>query len=188
VDVMSLSWGFPEPPGIEEIETALIRAHNQNVVILAAASNEGYLTEIAYPARLYDFVICIGAATGHGALGDFTASDPDFQNYAALGIAVRGASVKGSWYQSNPTEIKKGTSTATPIAAGIAALLIDFAGRNDCKHAKGHKAMLKLFAKFSRPRDTYRVLAPQQLIKDPKTMKKTIEDALANGTLSYELL
>jgi hypothetical protein len=183
---MSISWGFHVSSGIEEIEEALIRAHNQNIVILAAASNEGDLNEVAFPARLRDFVICIGAATGHGAIGDFTASDPNFQHYAALGIAVRGASLKDLWYRSNPTEIRRGTSTATPIAAGIAALLIDFARRNDCK-LKSHKAMLKLFAKFSRPKDTYRVLASQQLSNDPTILKKIIEDALATGNPSNEL-
>jgi hypothetical protein len=172
--------------GIEEIEEALIRAHNQNVIILAVASNEGDLNEVAFPTRLRDFVICIDAATGHGAIRDFTANDSNFQHYAALGIAVRGASLKDLWYRSNPTEIRRGTSTATPIAAGIAALLIDFARRNDCK-LKSHKAMLKLFAKFSRPKDTYRVLASQQLSNDPTILKKIIEDALATGNPSNEL-
>jgi hypothetical protein len=185
--VISISWGFQRnSPGI--VEKALIKAHDQNVVILAAASNEGDLNEIAFPARLYDSVICIGAATGHGSVADFTASDPDFQHYAALGIAVRGASLNGMWYRSNPTEIRDGTSTATPIAAGIAALLIDYANRNDCKLTKGHKGMLRLFAKLSRHKDTYRVLTLQQLIKDPHTMKRIIEDALANSILRYEVL
>jgi Subtilase family len=188
VDVMSLSWGFPyDSPGIKKVEKALIKAHNQNIVILAAASNEGDLNEVAFPARLSDSVICIGAATGHGSIADFTTSDPKFQHYATLGIAVRGASLKGMWYRSNSTEIRSGTSTATPIAAGIAALLIDYASRNDCKLTKGHKGMLRLFAKLSHHKDTYRILAPQQLIKDPDTMKEIIEDALANGILRYEL-
>lgn len=163
-----------------------MKAHDENIVILAAASNEGDLNEVAFPARLYDSVICIGAATGHGAIGDFTASDPDFQNYAALGIAVRGASLKGLWYRSNSTEISSGTSTATPIAAGIAALLIDYASRNDCNFTKSHKSILRLFAKLSRQKDTYRVLAPHKLIEDPITLKKIIEDALSNGILRYE--
>jgi Subtilase family len=182
---MSISWGFPH--GIVEIEKALIKAHDQNIVILAAASNEGYLNEIAFPARLSDSVICIGAATGHGSIADFTTSDPKFQHYATLGIAVRGASLNGMWYQQNPTELRSGTSTATPIAAGIAALLIDYAGRNACKLTKGHEGMLKLFAMLSRHDDTYRVLALQPLM-DPNAMKGIIEEALANGILRYELL
>lgn len=188
MDVISISWGFPrDQPGIEEIEKALIRAHDENIVILAAASNEGDLNEVAFPARLYEYVICIGATTGYGAIADLNASDPDFQNYATLGIAVPGASLKGMWYRSNPTELRNGTSTATPIAAGIAALLIDYASRNDCKLKKGHEGMLKLFAKLSRHKDTYRVLAPWQLINDPTIIKKTIEDGLANGIFRYEL-
>lgn len=183
---MSLSWGFPpDQPGIENIEKALIRAHDQNVVIVAAASNEGDLNKIAFPARLYNYVICIGAADGFGAVTSFTTTDPDIQHYATLGKAVSGASLKGPWYRSNPTELRSGTSTATPIAAGIAALLIDYVGRNGSKLAKSHKGMLKLFAKISHDKDTYRVLAPSQLIENPDTLKKIIEDGLANGILRY---
>jgi len=179
---MSLSWGFSrDQPGIEDIEKALIDAHKNNIVILAAASNEGGLNKVAFPARLYDYVICIGATEGYGAVATFTTTDPDLQNYATLGKAVSGASLKGLWYKSNATELRSGTSTATPIAAGIAALLIDYARRNDLKLEKSHKSMLKLFAKISYDKDTYRFLAPSPLIKNPDTLKKIIEDGLANG-------
>jgi len=179
---MSLSWGFSrDHPGIEAIEKALIDAHKNNIVILAAASNEGDLNKVAFPARLYDYVICIGATEGFGAVATFTTTDPDLQSYATLGKAVSGASLKGLWYKSNPTELRSGTSTATPIAAGIAALLIDYAHRNDLKLEKSHKSMLNLFATISYDKDTYRFLAPSQLIENPDALKKIIEDGLANG-------
>ncbi len=181
---MSLSWGFPpDQPGIEGIEKALVEAHKNNILILAAASNEGNLKKVAFPARLYDYVICIGAAEGYGAVATFTTTDHDFKNYATLGKAVSGASLNGLWYRSNPTELRSGTSTTTPIAAGIAALLIDYARRNDYILEKSHKAMLKLFATISDDKDTYRVLAPWQLIENLDTLKKIMEDGLTNGIL-----
>jgi subtilisin family serine protease len=159
VDVISLSWGFLDDH--PRIESALINAYQKNIIILAAASNHGLMDQIAFPARLRDYVICIGAARGDGTTASLTAEDPEYQSYTAPGIGVLGASVKRSLWGGYTTERKDGTSSATPIAAGIAALFIEYSRRNNLGEARSHENMLKLFSAIStETRNTYRLLRP----------------------------
>ena len=71
-------------------------------------------------------VLCIGAADGMGNRSDFTSYKSGVEKYTALGVAVNGAKVP--FYEDKKLlEVRRsGSSTATPIAAGIAALLIDY--------------------------------------------------------------
>ena len=55
---------------IPELMQALRYAHRHNVLVVAAAGNEGYRT-IAYPARAPD-VVSVGATTEHGCLADYS--------------------------------------------------------------------------------------------------------------------
>jgi hypothetical protein len=96
--VISISWGFPAAEEHPQIKAALRNAHSRNIIILAAAANHGMLDQIAFPARLRDHVICIGAAGGTGATTHFTAQDTLCQSFMAPGKGVRGASIRRtSW-------------------------------------------------------------------------------------------
>lgn len=120
--MISLSWGFPDDRPHLQIESALQNAHNKNIVILAAAANHGRMNQIAFPARLRDYVICIGAARRDGTIAGFTTEDAHFQGFTAPGVGVCGASVgRMSSWRGDRTERKDGTSSATPTAAGVAA-------------------------------------------------------------------
>jgi hypothetical protein len=174
VDVISISWGFLDDH--PRIESALINAYRKNIIILAAASNHGLMDQIAFPARLRDYVICIGAARGDGMTAGLTAEDTEYQNYTAPGIGVLGASVKrSSFWGGYTTERKDGTSSATPIAAGIAALFIEYSDWNNLGEARRHENMLKLFSAMSAETGkTYRLLRPWTLVE------QKVEEAL-NG-------
>ena len=139
-------------------------------------------------------VICIGASNGKGKLVDFSSDEPDNQNYAAIGIAVTGASI--SKYNdsnfvrylsgpNNDSECKSGTSVATSIAAGIAALFLEYTGipRDHFEPKKRHIHLCKLFFSMSKYYGgTYRVLLPWMLLdRDVELSRKRIADALANG-------
>jgi hypothetical protein len=181
--VISLSWGFPDDRPHPQIESALHNAHKKNIVILAAAANHGRMNQIAFPARLRDYVICIGAARGDGLIARFTAEDPLFQGFTAPGIGVCGASVRriSSW-RGDMTERKDGTSSATPIAAGVAALFIEYCRRKGLGEAGSHENMLKLFSAMSAETgDTYRMLRPWTLIDEGN-----IQAALTAGTIEFE--
>jgi hypothetical protein len=160
--VISISWGFSKDH--PRIKNALSKAHSKNIVILAAAANHGRLDQIAFPARSSKYVICIGAARGDGRATGFTAEDPEFQSFMAPGNGVLGASVRRTWLGGYTTERKDGTSSATPIAAGVAALFIEYMRRTDRYEVASRQNIFKLFSDTSADfGETYRLLCPWTL-------------------------
>ncbi|KAG4438864.1 hypothetical protein IFR05_005653 [Cadophora sp. M221] len=122
VDIISMSFGFEH--SVDVIDEAIRLADSNNVIMFAAASNQGGNSNIAWPARLPQ-VICIYATDSYGNRCDFTPTEATRgDNFAVLGQAV-----KSCWppHLGQGGEVRKsGTSTATPIAAGIAAIVLDF--------------------------------------------------------------
>jgi hypothetical protein len=171
VDIISISWGLNEDvPGVAD---ALRRAKSMGVIVLASASNQGANHPITFPARLKNIVFCVGAADGKGNPSAFNPPFIGEEKYSALGEAVLGA-VPGNQYRR-----KDGTSTATPIAAGIAAVLIDFT-RQFIDMPKGpeiYETMRKLFIKMSEAtvEQPCRYLAPWYLINPGEGSRKIIK-------------
>lgn len=123
IDIISMSFGWE---GLKPaVQYQLNRAHSANILVLAASSNGGRSTKtlFSYPAR-EESVMAIGAARGNYKT-DAVFSPPAVwykPNFLVLGEAVPLYDSKG-----NPVpSIKRlsGTSFATPIAAGIAALVL----------------------------------------------------------------
>lgn len=114
-----MSFGFKSK--VHAIARAIQYANDNNVLVLAAAGNSGSLERVRYPASDPN-VLCIFAATGHGNMyhGNPTRTE-DETNFELLGVAVRG-------YVPNdvaPEEVRRsGTSQATAVAAGVAALIL----------------------------------------------------------------
>ncbi|OCL14569.1 subtilisin-like protein [Glonium stellatum] len=132
VDIISMSFGYEkEQP---EIEKQLKRADNHNILVFAAASNDGASKpiNIAWPARATN-VMCVNSATGEGNNSGFNPPmDPKKWNFAMLGEEVNSTwplqLIKEAEREENGgTKRKSGTSFATPIAAATAALVLEFA-------------------------------------------------------------
>ena len=125
MDIISISWGMNED--VPEVTKAIDNAYSEGIIILASASNEGANDCISFPARLKN-VFCIGAADGKGYDAGFNPPFLGSEKYSALGAAVLGADVDTSGLLDghSTTSRRMGTSTATPIAAGIAAVFLEY--------------------------------------------------------------
>jgi serine protease len=127
---------------IPELIRALEYAHRHNVLVVAAAGNEGHAA-IAYPARA-PYVVSVGATTEHGCLADYSndgagltlvapgggadanlPGDPNCFPEKPPGRDVYQVTFTGSSFSrfGMPSGYE-GTSMATPHVAATAALII----------------------------------------------------------------
>lgn len=121
VDIISLSFGLEPDNRNVEIDKAIFNAISDNTIIFAAAANNGGNKPRAYPANRRTGVICIHASDGRGNDGGISPSpEARKSNFSTLGI-----SIESRW--KGKKVLKSGTSFATPIAAALAANMLEFA-------------------------------------------------------------
>lgn len=130
VDIISMSLGWDENSDLG-LRAAIERARASSVLLFAASSNEGIRTKagMAYPARALE-VIAVDAADVHGNPSKFNPPQlRDKARFTALGEAVRSTYPLHLPSEDSEDGFKRmvGTSCATPIAAGIAGLVLEFA-------------------------------------------------------------
>jgi hypothetical protein len=147
---------------VDEIETAIRDASQPGRprLIFAAASNSGKNDPRAFPANNNRWVICVHASKGNGEDGGINPEIQSGFNFMTLGMGLelmeRENFVKNGRARSRFNRvIKSGTSFATPIAAGIAATVLDLASRVDAinprakiklKRPEGMEKMLMLMS------------------------------------------
>jgi hypothetical protein len=138
-DIVSLSLGWEQEP-IEEnvpvISNAISSAlahRNQKVLVFAAASNMGGSKHELFPAK-HPTVFSVRGASTKGKHGDFNPSLPKYGEkvFATLGIQVP-ARTRGD--STSPYSPKTGTSVATAIMAGMAAIVIGYVNIHDRKES-----------------------------------------------------
>ncbi|MGG2063860.1 S8 family serine peptidase [Bacillus sp. S14(2024)] len=115
-DVINMSLGGPRPSAV--VQEAINKAIEKNVVIVAAAGNDGE-SLYSYPAS-YNGVISVGATDADNRLTDFSTYGP------SMDIVAPGAQIFSTIYTpEKPDTYAKlnGTSMASPIVAGVASLI-----------------------------------------------------------------
>jgi hypothetical protein len=120
-----MSFGFhDEVPAVNQAIVDCIAKRKERITFMAAASNSGGNSDVMWPAR-HDAVFDIRATDLDGCFVSFNAP-PDFDGGDVFGTL--GVNVEGAWPKAETGyKIDSGTSFATPIAAGIAALVLDAA-------------------------------------------------------------
>lgn len=164
--IISMSFGFDNlTQKLDCIKREILYAHSKETVLFAAARNNGGVKGIAYPASQTE-VICINSTDGEGNPSPFNPSPKEDKNFSTLGEAVL-----SSWPRSVQQRMT-GTSFATPIAAGIAAVTMDYmeqkrrgwSEENDryvAKKIKTRGGIIAVFDKhLSDPRSGFRFLCP----------------------------
>ncbi|KAH6960043.1 hypothetical protein BKA56DRAFT_662563 [Ilyonectria sp. MPI-CAGE-AT-0026] len=170
VDIISMSFGWPSSDfdGYDALQAAIDKAYGKKVLMFAAAANSGGRLGRAYPASSSQ-VICVHSTNTYGSASDFSpTAEPN-----AINIATVGESIQSAWPmllcrdKSNPkcVESRSGTSYATPIVAGIAAFLLQYARLHlresaalELKRKEKMEALLRRCAERGpnyKPRDGY---------------------------------
>lgn len=180
--IISMSFGFEEENDL--IDTAVDSAISAGKLVFAAASNNGGISGRARPAR-HEGVMCIHASDGKGNKGGMNPTPKiNSDNFSTLGVAV-----PSRW--KGQSVFKTGTSFATPIAAGFAADILEFARRR-CNNLTSRKrkllhqkrGMQAIFRKMAENRDGYDFIYPARLwrgsygIKMEHEAVKAIEDVM----------
>jgi hypothetical protein len=127
MDVLSMSLGASS--GDSALQDACDRAYNAGIVVVAASGNDGQ-SSISYPAR-YSSCIAVGAIDSNHNLASFSNYGSQ-QEVVAPGVNIYSTMPTYSvtlnqwWYGglSQNYDQMSGTSMATPMVAGVAALVL----------------------------------------------------------------
>ena len=114
VDIINMSWGLYEDVAV--LKSLIQQASIQGIVLVAAAGNDGD-QGLFYPAA-YPEVMSVGAT-------DQNDSKASFSNYGStIDVMAPGVGIYSTLPEGNNTYgNKNGTSMATPMVAGLAALV-----------------------------------------------------------------
>lgn len=131
VDIISMSFGWENEQ--EEVDKQIDLARSKGILLFAAASNNGDLGTGSYPASKHA-VYCVYSCSGFGAKSTFNprSSKPEksfmFPGEDITILEANHKPTKGVQKSGEGgVERRTGTSYATPIAAGSAAMLLDLA-------------------------------------------------------------
>lgn len=116
---------FGTPQDSRTLRDAILRLHEQGVVVVAAAGNEGpprsgERSSVSYPAR-YPEVIAVAAVDGQGRTAAFSSRGPE------VDIAAPGVAIPSTWPGGRYRTLS-GTSMAAPHVTGVAALVLAASG------------------------------------------------------------
>lgn len=111
-DILNMSLQFPV--GTQALRDAIIYARGEGAVVIAATGNFG--SSIAFPAR-WPEVIGVGATTNTDAPWSSSNSGPE------ISVAAPGRDI-WSLVNFSTYSFQSGTSFASPLVAGIAALML----------------------------------------------------------------
>ena len=122
-DIISISLGW-------KYDNGHLYAQEKHVLVIAATSNDGIRDSsgMMYPARAHN-VISVDSANGEGETSGFNPASNDNENSKGDRFTAPGEDILSAYPPDlGESGIKRmtGTSFSTPIAAGVAALVLEF--------------------------------------------------------------
>ena len=159
--MISISFGFEQQ--VRVIRDAIVAAENSNVIVLAAASNCGGNARLSWPAR-HPTVFSIYASDGYGNKYHRNPTQQRHDdNFAVLGSCVK------AWWPSGHKVLRSGTSTATPIAAGLASMTIHFVKQHQQEYKRrsgftdeDFEELQQRLSTYSGMRSVFRLMVEQE--------------------------
>lgn len=162
VDIVVLSLGFDEEN--EPIRRAISQAssHPRDKLIFAAASNlnTGSMDQsqrVCFPASM-NGVFCIRSADGHGTWVNSPNRTDGTDNFSVLGTGLEAAWPLDLNNQQD-TKSVSGTSFATPIAAGIAAIVLEYSIQKEVEDARLPTSWREKLGRFSGMRAIFKEMS-----------------------------
>ncbi|KAK8072093.1 pfs domain-containing protein [Apiospora saccharicola] len=166
VDIIAMSFGYLNP--IKEIQVEIRAALDANIMIFAAASNDGINSPRAYPAS-EPGVFCIHSTTSEGQLSRF---NPNVEG--EINFAVVGEHLKSPWLGHEGYQYMSGTSVANPVAIAFAALMYGFVCKEMSKEQpmfhhqiRSHEGLQRVFKLMSCKKENYDVINPLSFFQAP---------------------
>ncbi|KAM0244372.1 hypothetical protein ACHAP5_006279 [Fusarium lateritium] len=124
VDIVNMSLGFAGESSWQLTET--LEKVAQKSIIFAAAANHGDSQAIAWPAHDHSLAICVTSGDDMGKPSDFApGTNREFPIFVAPGENILSHWPGGSFRKMS------GTSVATPIAVGMAAMILAFLNKTN---------------------------------------------------------
>jgi subtilisin family serine protease len=154
------------------VKESIRDAFYHGVTVFAAASNSGATPNhpVSFPASMRQ-VICINSTDGFGNPSAWNPSPTRDRNFSIIGEGIEAA-----WptqLGATNAKVASGTSVATPIAAGIAALILQYARQHGPKAMRVRNPerlrdcdeMRKVFQFMTQPRNDYLCLIPAKIFE-----------------------
>jgi hypothetical protein len=141
VDFVSMSFGFPRH--VEKIRESIddaVHRKRGTITFFAAASNDGFNSREMFPANLGGAVIPIRGTNRSGAF------EPEFnppRSSEEPVFGTLGKDVVSDWIGSEPQRSQSGCSVATPIAVGLATMMLDYATSHQDEFSERELRLMK---------------------------------------------
>jgi len=132
VQIISMSWTINETPRNKEaiglLKGAIYDAEKAGILLFCSVSDQGVKKNMAYPASLSNVVFRIGAATAYGDTWKWVGTDEADVDFILPGTRLRVDTRDPVVKNVKPCS---GSSLATALAAGLAAVVLDCVAIND---------------------------------------------------------